>query len=302
MAASRSLTVGAYPTYAAAPALADAIIAGLAESDRIGGLELPWHGSVAVPAGPSHWRHVVTLIPGTMARLADDPSYGLASPDPDGRRRALADLAHVRDEVAAAAPAIRAVEVHSAPRGTASADACHASLTEAAGWDWSGAELVIEHCDAWRVADTVQKGFLPYDAELAVARTITAATPVRVGLNWARSVIETGDPATPEQQLAAAAPDGMLGALMFSPVSDRATAFGPAWLDAHLAPAGSTGAEPGTLLTVDHMRRCVQAAGPSYDGVLGFKVGLTPDSLTAAERVRRLLEIVAMLDAAIAQS
>ena len=210
-------------------------------------------------------------------------------------RHDVADLAEVRDGVARLNGRIRAVEVHSAPRRSGTAEALAASLAELAAWHWCGATLVVEHCDAWRDDDTAQKGFLPFADELDVVAAVDGQTPVRIGINWARSVIESHDPAAPERQLEAAVARGLLGALMFSSVSDRPTAFGPAWLDAHLAPADTTGAEPGTLLTEARLRRCVQALGPAFDGVLGVKVGLKPDTLAAADRVSRLLEVVALV-------
>lgn len=293
---SRLITVGAYPVYVGDPALVAPVVTGLADSTDVGGLELPWQAAGLIPEGaPDHWRHTVTCIPATMTRLGADPVYGLASADAEGRRRAVAELAEVRDGVARLGGRIRAVEVHSAPRRSGTAEALAASLAELAAWHWCGATLVVEHCDAWRDDDTAQKGFLPFADELDVVAAVDGQTPVRIGINWARSVIESHDPAAPERQLEAAVARGLLGALMFSSVSDRPTAFGPAWLDAHLAPADTTGAEPGTLLTEARLRRCVQALSPAFDGVLGVKVGLKPDTLAAADRVSRLLEVVALV-------
>ncbi len=290
------VTLGAYPTYASDPSVAPAIIAGLADSPTIDGLELPWTGSLLVPAGcPSRWRHVVTCIPATMGRVASNASYGLASPDADGRAQALADLAEVRDEVSRLGTVV-AVEVHSAPTRLASADAFAASLTEVAGWDWAGATLVVEHCDARRPDDgTVQKGFLPFADEMAVVASLAGSTPVRVGVNWARSVIESRDRTAPERQIDAAVDRGLMGALFFSSVSDRTTRFGPAWLDAHLAPAGTSAAEEGTLLERHHISACVRELGDSYDGVVGVKVGFRPPHLSPAERVGLLLETVQLV-------
>ncbi len=289
------IVVGAYPTYVGAPELVAGIIADLADNSDVGGLELPWSGTVSVPDGcPGHWRHVVTCIPGTMGRLGQDPAYGLASPDADGRRQALADLRGVRDEVERLGT-VRAVEIHSAPTRTAHGPAFGESLAEVTEWDWGTTTLVVEHCDRWREAATVQKGFLSYEAELAVVTGLTGRTPVRMGINWGRSVIESEAVTTPEAQAAAAATVDRLGALMFSSVSNRVTAFGAAWLDAHLAPADTSSAEPGTLLTEAHLRRCLRAAGPSYEGIVGIKVGVKPETLTAAQRAARLLEVVALV-------
>ena len=124
------------------------------------------------PAGaPRDLPAIVTGIPGTAGHNAKDPDFGFASPDEAGRQRAL-DWA--RGEAAAVARMvgeghrIRAVQLHSAPTGKADADAFAQSLLEMAGWDWGGAALWIEHCDAWVEGQEPNKGYLTLDQELAV--------------------------------------------------------------------------------------------------------------------------------------
>lgn len=291
------LHVGAYPSYGAPTSvLAAPVVEGLATSSRVRGLEVPFlEGGVCLPPGakvPGEWCHVVTMIPATMAET--DELYGLASRDDSGREAALELLRSVRDVVVRRSDVL-AVEVQSAPRRTGSAAIFAESLSEVAGWDWDGVELVVEHCDAWTIAHPVEKGFLSFADELAaVAAARGSRTRVTVGVNWARSVIESRDVATGAEHVAEAARLGLLGAVMFSSVGDQASELGGPWSDVHLAPAGIAGAPEGSLLTARLIEETTGAAGP-YDGIMGLKVSVTPVGLDAAAIVTRLLDIAALI-------
>jgi hypothetical protein len=294
-----SVHVGGYPTYGAPDTdLARAVVEGLAASPVVRGLELPIvDGEVWLPPGarvPGEWCHVCTTIPATMAALEKDALYGLASTDASGREAALGQLRSVREGVVRRSDVL-AVEIHSAPTRTGSAAVFQDSLYEVAGWDWAGVELVVEHCDAWTTEHPVQKGFLSFADELAAVKAVQGgATRVTAGVNWARSVIETRDPATGADHAREAARQGLLGAVMFSSVGDRESALGDAWRDVHLAPAGTLGAPEGSLLTAELITETVAAAGPS-DPILGVKISLTPLGLDPATIVDRLLAIAALV-------
>ncbi len=67
------------------------------------------------------WDVVLTTLPGTMGRMKEDPAFGLASTDEGGRGRALRFMDEARRAVERINArlgrlAVRAVEVHSAPR------------------------------------------------------------------------------------------------------------------------------------------------------------------------------------------
>ena len=144
-----------------------------------------------------------------------------------------------------------AVEIHSAPNTTkgtpSSAEAFARSLGELLSWDWQGARLVVEHCDAPGPLGPPAKGFLPLDGDIAAVRAANAAAlsakkaeskddasessdggggkdgrvrgregPVGLCINWARSVLETRDPATALQHVVQAADAGVLAGVMFS--------------------------------------------------------------------------------------
>jgi hypothetical protein len=303
---------------------------GLAALSTVGGLELQLDR-----AGTLHcfeearflrefarprWKGVLTCIGGTLASLAADPAFGLASTDEAGRLRAVefARKAHAavqrwnaRPGASEAGGNMVAVEVHSGPNTTkgtpSSAEAFARSLRELLSWDWQGARLVVEHCDAPGPAGhPPAKGFLPLDDDIAAVRAVNAAfdansdanhnddneyeyddsggakdsrrrggQPVGLCINWARSVLETRDPATALQHVQRAKDAGVLAGLMFSGCTGQADSpYGP-WKDCHMphAPAAAAGASTatsqyeyaaeGSLMTAERIAACVRAAGPA---------------------------------------
>lgn len=151
---------------------------GLKRLPEVRGLEVPFSDVLHVHdeawlldhLAPA-WDIVLTLIPGTMARVARNPQHGLASASEAGRAEAVlfcrSALETVKRLNARAARArVVAVELHSAPRRTSandqnsSRDAFAQSLAEVASWNWEGARLCVEHCDAWRADHAPFKGFL----------------------------------------------------------------------------------------------------------------------------------------------
>jgi len=260
------------------------------------GLELPWPGRLHAhdPAWlrawlPSSAELVVSDIGHTVGSLATDPGFGLASKDAAGRARAVADVARLRDDVARLAERARvvAVELHSAPLASAGdAAALHESLVEIATWDWSGADLVIEHCDTLVAGRRPEKGYLALDDEIAAL----AGTPVGLSMNWGRSAIELRDGDAVAAQIARAQASGLLRGLVFSGAADAENAYGPAWEDNHppFAPV-----EGSSLLTVARGRDALRAAGePDW---LALKTGLRPLDAPIAVKVdaiARQLELV----------
>lgn len=292
-----TVIVGAYPTYGSptSPSAAT-LVRLLAESPLVASLEVPFvDGEVALPATgvPGPWRHVVTLMPATMAGVAADTRWGPASNDADGRAAALALYRSVRATLSRRHD-ITAVELQTAPARTGSAVVFADVLAEVASWDWNGVEIVVEHCDAWTTAHPVEKGFLSQADELDAIAAVAARTSVTAGVNWARSVIETRDVATGADHVRAAAARGLLGALMFSSVSEEATELGAAWRDVHLAPAGTEGAPAGSLLTPELVAETRQAAG-AYEGILGLKINLGPTVPSPEVQAARLLAIAALV-------
>jgi len=266
------------------------------------GLELPWPGRLhAHDPGwllawlPPQIELVVSDIGHTVTSLAGDAGFGLASRDAAGRARAIADTARLRDDVATLAARARvvAVELHSAPLASAGdAGALHASLAEVATWDWSGADLVIEHCDTLVEGQHPEKGYLALDDEIAAV----AGTPVGLSMNWGRSAIELRDGDAVAAQIARAYASGLLRGLVLSGASAVENTYGPAWEDNHppFAPV-----EGSSLLTVARGRDALLAAG-DLDW-LALKTGLRPLDAPVAVKVdaiARQVEFVRGLAAA----
>jgi hypothetical protein len=293
------LIVGAYP--AQPVALQEQFYRGLAAISPIRGLELPYgpHGGTGWPAGaPEAWSAVVTAIPGTMQRLAANAAFGLASADTAGRREALDFAAGVREYARGLQDAgheVEAVELHSAPTGGASARWFEESLKEVLEWDWGSARVLIEHCDAPRPGASPEKGFLSFAEEVDIAASLRNQGWERVGVtvNWARSVIESGNPDTAVEHLSLGRDAGVLEGLVFSGCSPEETGFGYAWIDAHLPAAEIQGAPPSSMLNRHEIDRCLAAAGPLP--ILGFKVGLGPDQLSPEERVERVRQMSVLM-------
>lgn len=309
--------VGAYaasPTAAGwDPALDAEYYEALASDPRIAAFETPWNGSLHVQDEdwllahfPPQLGAVLTDVASTFLTTKENPGYGLASNDRDGRALSVADARRMRDDMyrfhdRAGRPIVTSVELHSAPRASyGSADALARSLDELAAWDWDGAELVIEHCDALVPAHEPEKGFLALTDEIAA---ITGSgAPVGIALNWGRSAIEFHDPDRVTEHIAAARQAGLLRGYILSGASDEEGYFDRPWVDAHNMFRRSSqhqNGDPISLLTDERARTAVRAVG---DGVwLGVKLGwpaqrpgsvaervdMIRDALDAIDRARR---------------
>ncbi|MET3809218.1 DUF4862 family protein [Arthrobacter sp. UYEF3] len=298
-----SLIVGAYPAQSTGP-LARQFFDELGRIPSIRGLELPYRaeGGDPWPAGaPAAWSAVVTSIPGTMQRLALDEHFGLASRNPGGRRAALDFVAGIRDYVGALVSSghrVEAVELHSAPPHHGSPEAFAESLNEVLDWDWQGAGIVVEHCDAPRAGSVPEKGFLSFEEEVQVVRGLRdqGREDISVLVNWARSVIETGQSHTAADHLRYAREAGVLGGLMFSGCSPEPTEFGYPWIDAHLPAVEVQGAPASSLLTGGEIARCLREAGELP--ITGFKIGLPQDAVSPGDRVERLRQMCTLITGA----
>lgn len=297
--------VSAYPVSPAFvswdPELEAELLPAICALDGVAGLEIPWLGGIHkfddawflanAPAVPL----AVTPIPFVMGRLGQDAAYGIASGSDAGRQAALADLRRVADDVARlsdeSAASVAVVMLHTAPRaGEGSVDALTHSLDEVASWDWRGAQLVIEHCDALVADQAPEKGFLTVEQELAALARVGA--PVGMWLNWGRSAIELRDADAVTAQIAAVAASGRLTGLAFSGAAAVESPYGYPWIDAHL-PIRSTFPASESLLDDAHVADALAAAGDVP--WLGLKVARRPDDTTAADALRtveRNLQVV----------
>jgi hypothetical protein len=294
--------------YAASPAHARwdpvfeaAFLTGVAGLDGVDALEIPWLGRLHPHDDDWFLTHlpatglIVTALPWTVARAAASPVYGLASDDPDGRAAAIADLARLHGDIQRLPIAPSVVLLHTAPRGGAgSAAGLRSSLATVGSWDWRGAALAIEHCDAPAPGRPFEKGFLPLADELAAITALADDGDRRFGvwLNWGRSAIELRDPAAITRQIAETAATGRLLGLSFSGAAATPGPYGPAWTDAHL-PLADADPASGSLLTTALADEARRAAGdiPWH----GLKVSRRPADTTVADV---LATVAANLEAA----
>jgi Domain of unknown function (DUF4862) len=309
------LFVGAY---AAAPSLSgwnpndeEKFLASVLALDGVAGLEVPFTDKLHkydeawfLRQLPEHAQFVVTTIPGTMARLEADKGFGLASTSESGRRAALDFVKEALEAVKRlnhqlGKPSVVALELHAAPvasKGAATAAALEASLREISSWDMHGARLVLEHCDALMPNQIPAKGFLALELEAQAVKKAVDATgnPIGVVINWGRSVMEQRRPEAAHEHIAFLRSCDLLGGVVFSGCANVDTKFGKAWADVHVPPAptavtdtqASQGTntdqnllEPDSLLTADHIKSCLQAAGTLPEtGFRAAKVAAPPNA------------------------
>lgn len=188
---------------------------------------------------PEKLKIIVTLIGGTTASVKKNPLWGLSSDDSSGQEEAIRFLAKAHQAIKRAneklgRAAVAAVQIQSAPGGQGASSASLArSLEEIHRWDWEGAMITIEHCDALVPGQPAQKGYLAIADEIAAIES--AATPTYLTINWGRSAIETRSTDGPISHLKSAGK--LLGGLMFSGAADRENRCGKAWADNHIPPA-----------------------------------------------------------------
>lgn len=271
----------------------------LGEQPWISGAELPFPGNLANRSErrwlaehlPAHWHaNSVTAIPGTMQQVKQDPWFGLASPNEHGRRAAIGFFEDLRRAVADMAQArgsqdIAYIELHSAPTRIADVARMAESLRLLASWDWSGARLVIEHCDRYIEGQTPEKGFLSIDDEIALCRETGAGLTV----NWGRSAIEGRGAQAALDHVRRAAEADVLTGLMYSGAGPEETIYGYPWIDGHL-PMNLD--EPTSLMDADAIGACMRAARAQRHAIayVGAKV-CVPQHATLDERVRYLSHI-----------
>jgi hypothetical protein len=140
------------------------------------------------------------------------------------------------------------------------------------------------------------KGFLALELEARAVKKAVDATgnPMGVVINWGRSVIEQRQPEAAHEHIAFLQDCGLLGGVVFSGCADVDTKFGKAWGDVHVPPAPTAATEtrasqgtntdqnllePASLLTADHIKSCLQAAGTLPEtGFRAVKVAAPPNA------------------------
>lgn len=303
--------VGAYPASAAHrqwnPEIESDFYSLLSSEERIGSLELPWLGSLhphdenwLIANFPTRFGAIITDIPNVMKTLGTDQSYGIASPDPSGRARALADLKRLNDDVKnfndkSNRKVVNVVEIHTAPRRVGKIDLLADSLSEISDWDWDGTRIAIEHCDAWVPRQEPEKGFLTLDEEIQAIEL--SQTPIELFINWGRSAIEFRDSMRVVEHIERASQSGRLSGIIFSGASAVPGNFGYAWIDGHHPFRKSERhiyGDPDSLLTEERVAEALQRAGSvTWIGVkLGWPNDLSGSNLQRYQMISAALEVL----------
>lgn len=289
----------------------------LKKMKNIKGLEHPFVGSLhahdddwfLAAISPS-WQFIFTCVPGIMGALSKNPHFGIASNNEQGRQEALAFMKKARDAIAklnghCKRQVVQCLMVQTSPnrsQASGSASALQASLQEMLAWDWQGAKLVIEHCDALVDGQTPAKGFLSLNDEITAVNKIneTANVPVGIVVNWGRSVIETRSVDGAVDHINTLRSHNLLSGLMFSGVSDQDTEYGK-WKDSHMPPAPNQLIQYGalkSLMTQQEMQRCLHASSINInatDAIVGIKLGIRPRETGVEDRIAYIRDALAAL-------
>lgn len=282
---------------------------------NIGGLEHPFAGKLHSKDDDwflanidPEWEFVFTCIPGIMGAIGKNPNFGIASDNEAGRKEALAFIKQARDAIEklnthSKKKVVRAIQIQTSPNkkvAQSSKESLQSSLEEMLSWDWQGAQIVIEHCDAYVEGQDPSKGFLTLSDEIETLKLVNEKTEANLGIviNWGRSAIETRSAEGALEHIKQAKAAGVLSGLMFSGASDKDTAFG-AWSDSHMPQQGRNDeslGEPLSLLTVQEMHSCLQAADAKSLSILGVKFGFRPRETSLEDRVACNKEALAIVD------
>jgi hypothetical protein len=317
--------IGAYAT---APSLADndklnehKFYEKLIESiPEIRGLEIPFWGKEIHQFGSDflldiidkNWENVLTCIPGSMSKLANNPKFGLASDDENGRAEAIAmhkkanQVLHKMNECYGRQSVI-AVQIATAPSTpveyvSSSTDSLLKSMEEILSWDWEGAKIVIEHCDAAVGNTPFEKGFLTIEDEVKTLIELKDLHDVGMTINWARSAIEGRNTSKPIEHIKMALKNDILSGLMFSGVSDNDDQYGN-WKDTHMPFAQSFNVkfyEENSFLTYENIINTLKSLNVNDLDYLGIKLLSMPiESATIERRIGINYDAVSILNLSI---
>lgn len=283
------------------------------------GLELPFWGDGLHPYDdkwlleniePS-WVNVLTCVPGTMKSLENDSNFGLASKSEKSRRnavqfyeRALAAVRQLNDHLGK--EAILAVHITSSPSNsskneTGSSEKFLDSLLEIASWDWCGARVVVEHCDAYTEGFIPQKGFLSLKYEIETIIEANKKTGLNAGitLNWARSVIEKRDVGGAVEHIREVSKAGLLKGMMFSGVTDKHDNIYGQWADTHMPPAKAYDMvfyEEDSLMTSENIEATLMACDMDILEYIGIKLLAMPENTSIERRIGLNRDAMKLLD------
>ncbi|WP_159822366.1 DUF4862 family protein [Colwellia sp. 20A7] len=288
----------------------------LKDIESIQGLEHPFTGELHTHDDDwflenidPQWQFVFTSIPGVMGNLGKNPHFGIASNNEEGRLAAIAFYqqalqAIVKLNTHLNRQAVPFIKIHTAPRITAEAKSSVAALQKSfetmQSWDWQGAKLVIEHCDAYVEGQAAQKGFMSLEDEITAIQNVNSKHDADIGIsiNWGRSAIETRSVEGPIQHIKQAYDCGLLKGIIFSGASGVEGPYGQ-WRDTHMPHAQALDVPSfaeGSSLTLNEIERSLAQCQYEKLGFLGGKIAIRPNDISVNERVSYIKSLLSLLD------
>ena len=285
----------------------------LKSNDAIDGLEIPftsklhsfdeqWYLSML----SARWTYVLTCIPGTMMALNQDASFGLASNQAAGREKAMQFYKGAAEAIATInkqlkKQAVTHVLIHTAPSNPQYRcdKALEKSLLELCSYDWHGAKLLIEHCDAWQPENPFEKGFMDLESELAIVSKVNQESKcgIAFSLNWGRSAIEFQSKLGAIEHIKACNAKQLLNGFIFSGASASSDIYGK-WRDSHMPPSLESLEDP-TLedseLDTQAIKVSINELNSSSLDFIGCKISLLPTSRATEEKIKCIHDTVAVI-------
>lgn len=255
------------------------------------------------------WQFIFTSIPGVMSNLANNHHFGIASDNEAGRQAALDFYQQARQAIQKLnshlnRQAVSSIKIHTAPnisaQASSSKQALQKSLETMQSWDWHGAKLVIEHCDAYIASQIPEKGFMRLEDEISTVITVNEALNCDIGIsiNWGRSAIEARSAAGPIEHIKKVYQSKLLKGIIFSGASGAQTPYGQ-WKDSHMPPEQAFNIPhyaQGSLLTIEQIEKSLQQCDCEQLDFIGGKISLSPNEANVSERVSYIQSLLTLLD------
>ncbi|MFC1524453.1 DUF4862 family protein [Thermodesulfobacteriota bacterium] len=260
------------------------------------------------------WDFVFITLPGWVDVMKnDDPVAGLAATDNDKRLRAVeyiqsANLAVKKLNAFLKRESVIAVQVHSTPSGAASKEAFAESLNMICSWDWEGAKIVVEHCDAFKPDGSHAKGYLPLPDEIWAIQEVREAnpkSPPSMMLNWGRSTIEGYRPDIVQEHIRQLMAVDQLSGFIFSGVTASEDSLYGNFADKHTpcpTPCGDTLLAANSLMTEKEIAKTIEALPVSDLDYLGFKIMPLPLAQNSCDNFVYIDKMINVINAELQRS
>lgn len=255
------------------------------------------------------WQFIFTSIPGVMGNIAKNPHFGIASTNEEGRQAALAFYQLAQQAIFKLnshldKQAVSFIKIHTAPKITActcsSIEALQASLETMQSWDWHGAKLVIEHCDAHIAGQEAEKGFMLLEDEITAIKHVNSKlnSDIGISINWGRSAIETRSSTGPLLHIKQAYRSGLLKGIIFSGASGVEGPYGQ-WKDTHMPPEQAFNIPSfakGSALTIEQIENSLQQCHYDQLDFIGGKISISPNRASVSQRISYIKSLITLLD------